>query len=120
MLKKYIIFLSGLVCCLGLIACGPEKEEPRATDTPQISTEQESTEQPSSEKITIEISTEERETVITTEEESAKDEELLSILQQSMDARTYSGDCSIYVMDLMTGKSSEIDNHQRQAARLIK
>lgn len=113
MKKGLAIFICGVLCFCGPVSCGMEEEE----NTTEIVTTQMTTEEATSEEnesIVIEDTTKEPSL------QSTEDEQLTALLQDLMKERTYSGDCSVGVVDLTSKAGAYIDSHSMQAASLIK
>lgn len=120
-MNKFKCLVVVMLCCLSglfVVACGNQNEEITEEErTIVISTEGHVMEKTTATENTREVTTafpEEQETL------QESDEQLILLLNQAMDERTYSGDCSVAVVDLISKKNAVIDNHSMQAASLIK
>lgn len=115
MKNKILVLLLCGVFSVSLFGCGKtQKETTEQERTIVITSGEFETEEISTEEITTEITTQE----VTTE--SLNDDQLTSMLNSMMEERTYTGDSSIKVIDLVSKKEATIDSHSMQAASLIK
>ena len=119
-IKHSVLFVFCFVAGMCLAACGTDHESTTEQErTITIPTEESLIEKDGT--VEEDVST----TEITTEEkkqESAAqtDEELEAILNQQMEERIFTGDCSIGVVNLISKTTAVVDNHSMQAASLIK
>lgn len=121
-IKRRLKFIVVVMMCafsvFFVMACGSEKEDSTEQErTVTIPTEGELMEKTTAEDLSTEITTE---NVQEQEPVQHTDEQLTTLLNQAMEERTFTGDCSIAVVDLISKNMAVVDNHSMQAASLIK
>lgn len=116
--KRIILFVA---MCLGLLcACGKEEQEV-STEVVETTTTEVTTQATTKEVEIVEFTTEKKKEKETKEQQtSIHDEKLQSLFTDAMGARSFSGDCSVQVIDLNSYQITVEDSHKMQAASLIK